>query len=316
MPELPEVQALAERLEAAVGGAELAALVPLQFSALKTFAPPPEGLIGLTLRDVARRGKFLVLSFGPAEPRLLIHLSQGGRIDIESPPKATKPKGAVLRMAFRGPQRPPSILVKEFGTERKAGWWVVSPGDEGPLAKLGPEPASPEFAELIMHGDDRRRVHTLLRDQRTVAGIGRGYADDALHRARLSPFASLAGLSEAQRADLLAAILGVLDEALVGERTRMGGLPPKLGDRFVVHNRWGTPCPRCGDDLRRVSYESHTVTYCPTCQTGGQILADRRMSRLLGKPASRNARGRAGVSAAMSDATPDPSLDLVSEDDD
>src|SRR4029079_1720053 len=187
--------------------------------------------------------------------------------------------------------RRPSILVKEFGTERKAGWWVVAPGDEGPLAKLGPEPDSREFAELILHGDDRRRVHTLLRDQRTVAGIGRGYTDDALHRARLSPLASLARLDEAQRARLLAAIHSVLDEALEGERTRSGGLPPKLGDRFIVHNRWGTPWPRCGDDLRRASYARHTPTYCPTCQTGGQILADRRMSRLLGKPASRNTRG-------------------------
>jgi formamidopyrimidine-DNA glycosylase len=289
MPELPEVQALAERLEAVIGGTELALLVPMQFSALKTYAPPPESLLGLAVHGVGRRGKFLVLSFGEDQPRLLIHLSQGGRIDIESPPKMTKPKGSVLRLVFRGgPSRPPSILVKEFGTERKAGWWVVAPGDDGPLDKLGPEPDSDAFAELILHGDDRRRVHTLLRDQRTVAGIGRGYADDALHRARLSPFASLPGLDAEQRARLLEAIRGSLSDALEGERTRTGGLPPKLGDRFVVHNRWGTPCPRCGDDLRRVSYESHTVTYCPTCQTGGQILADRRMSRLLGKPAGRS----------------------------
>ena len=243
MPELPEVQALAERLEVrrgrrGAGRAGAAAVLRPEDVRTATGVADRAHAAG-----VGRRGKFLVFSFGPDEPRLLIHLSQGGRIDIESPPKATKPKGAVLRVAFRGPDRPPSILVKEFGTERKAGWWVVAPGDDGPLAKLGPEPDSPEFAELILHGEDRRRVHTLLRDQRTVAGIGRGYADDALHRARLSPFASLAGLSEAQRADLLAAIRAVLDEALVGERTRSGGLPPKLGDRFVVHNRWGTPCP-------------------------------------------------------------------------
>jgi formamidopyrimidine-DNA glycosylase len=290
VPELPEVQALAERLDAAVGGAELAALVPLQFSALKTFAPPPESLLGLRLHDIGRRGKFLVLSFGDEAPRLLIHLSQGGRIDVESPPKASKPKGSVLRIAFRGPERPPSILVKEFGTERKAGWWIVAPGEEGPLAALGPEPDSPAFAELILHGNDRRRVHTLLRDQRTVAGIGRGYSDDILHRARLSPFASLPGLDADQRATLLQAVQDVLAEALEGERTRTGGLPPKLGDRFVVHNRAGTPCPRCGADLRRVSYESHEVAYCPACQTGGQILADRRMSRLLGTPSAASRR--------------------------
>ncbi len=288
------MQALAERLEAVLAGAELAALRPLQFSALKTFDPPPESVIGLRVEHVGRRGKFLVFGFGVEAPRLLIHLSQGGRIDVESPPKDTKPKGSVLRLLFRGPGRP-SILVKEFGTERKAGWWVVAPGDDGPLAKLGPEPDSEGFAELILHGDDRRRVHTILRDQRSVAGIGRGYTDDALHCARLSPFASLAGLDDEQRRTLLGSIHEVLDEALEGERQREGGLPPKLGDRFVAHNRWGTPCPRCGDDLRRVSYESHEVTYCPTCQTGGQILADRRMSRLLGKPATTKSRSAAPV---------------------
>jgi formamidopyrimidine-DNA glycosylase len=283
MPELPEVQALAERLEAALEGAEVASLRPMQFSALKTFDPAPESLIGHPLRGVGRRGKFLVFDFGEANPRLLIHLSQGGRIDIEQTPKQTKPKGSVLRILFKGPGRP-AVLVKEFGTERKAGWWVLKPGDDGPLASLGPEPDSEEFAQLILTGQDRRRVHTILRDQHTVAGIGRGYSDDALHRARLSPFASLANLTDEQRRTLLNAIHEVLEAALEGERTRTGGLPPKLGDRFTVHNRWGSPCPRCGEDLRRVSYESHEVTYCPSCQTGGQILADRRMSRLLGKP--------------------------------
>jgi formamidopyrimidine-DNA glycosylase len=279
MPELPEIQALAERLEAAVGGKELVAFAPLQFSALKTFDPPPESLVGKTLRSVGRRGKYLVLVFD-GEARMLIHLSQGGRIDLERPPKQTKPKGSVVRLLFGGGT---SLLVKEFGTERKAGWWVLAPGDDGPLTALGPEPGSEAFAELILQGQDRRRVHTILRDQRTVSGIGRGYSDDVLHRAKLSPYASLASLSKEQRRTLLDAISEILAEALRGERTREGGLPAKLGDRFLIHNRYGTPCPRCGDDLRRVSYESHEVTYCPTCQTGGQILADRRMSRLLGK---------------------------------
>ena len=117
-----------------------------------------------------------------------MHLSQGGRIDVEAPPKTTKPRGAVVRLRFEGH---PSVLVKEFGRERKAGWWVFAEGDEGPLSKLGPEPDSAEFERLVLEGDDARRVHTILRDQRTVAGIGRGYSDDILHRARLSPYASL-----------------------------------------------------------------------------------------------------------------------------
>jgi formamidopyrimidine-DNA glycosylase len=124
-------------------------------------------------------------------------------------------------------------------------------------------------------------VHTLLRDQRTVAGIGRGYADDILWRARLSPYAPLDSLSEERRRALLATIRAVLDEALAAERKRTGGLPAKLGDRFEVHGRYGRPCPRCGGDLRRVSYESYEITYCPSCQTEGRTLADRRMSRLV-----------------------------------
>ena len=277
MPELPEVQALAERLDVAVAGATFQRADPLQFSALKTFDPPPETLTGRSLQGVGRRGKFLVFRFGG--PRLLVHLSQGGRVDVEAPPKATRPKGAVVRLVFAGH---PSVLVKEFGTERKAGWWVVAEGDNGPLAALGPEPFDDAFATLVMRSDDRRRVHTILRDQRTVAGIGRGYSDDILHQARLSPFASLAGLDPDGRRALVEAVHQVLTDALQGERARTGGLPPKLGDRFRVHGRYGTPCPRCGADLRRVSYESHEVAYCPTCQTGGKVLADRRMSRLLG----------------------------------
>jgi formamidopyrimidine-DNA glycosylase len=173
------------------------------------------------------------------------------------------------------------VLIKEFGTERRTGWWIVSEGDEGPLAGLGPEPDSEAFADLILHGDDRRRVHTLLRDQRTVAGIGRGYSDDILHRARLSPYATLAGLDRDERDRLLDATGTVLAEALESERRRTGGLPTKLGDHFTVHNRYGQPCPRCGGDLRRVSYESHEITYCPSCQTDGKVLADRRFSRLV-----------------------------------
>jgi formamidopyrimidine-DNA glycosylase len=140
---------------------------------------------------------------------------------------------------------------------------------------------SEAFAEWIRETNDTRRVHTILRDQRTVAGVGRGYSDDILHRASMSPYASLAKLSPDERETLLDATTEILNEALTVERARTGGLPTKLGDHFVVHGKYGEPCPRCGDDLRRVSYESHEVTYCPACQTGGKILADRRLSRLI-----------------------------------
>jgi formamidopyrimidine-DNA glycosylase len=276
VPELPEVQALAERLTDAVGGSGFGAADALQFSSLKTVTPRASELVGRTLERVGRRGKYLVFELGG--PRILVHLSQSGRIDVEDPPKSTKPRGAVVR--FRFDDRP-SLLVKEFGRERKAGWWVLADGDEGPLAKLGPEPDSAEFERLVLEGDDGRRVHTILRDQRTVAGIGRGYSDDILHRAKLSPYESLRSLGPDKRAALLEAVRGVLSEALEAERRRSGGLPAKIGDHFTVHGRYGQPCPVCGDDLRRVSYESHEVTYCPTCQTGGKVLADRRLSRLI-----------------------------------
>src|SRR5438309_4947391 len=198
VPELPEMQALAERLHHFVGGSTVRGVDALQFSALKTVVPAPDSCVGRTVERVGRRGKYVL--FELAGLRLVVHLSQGGRVDVEDPPKSTRPKGAVVRLRFEGR---PSVLVKEFGTERKAAWWVLEAGEEGPLEGLGPEPFSDEFAELIGSGDDRRRLHTMLRDQRTVAGIGRGYADDILHQARLSPFASLASLDAGERQALL-----------------------------------------------------------------------------------------------------------------
>ncbi|HYZ47110.1 MAG TPA: DNA-formamidopyrimidine glycosylase family protein [Actinomycetota bacterium] len=276
MPELPEMQALSERLHELLAGAPLKRVEALGFSALKTFDPRPESLVRSVLQGVTRRGKFLVFSF--AGPRLLVHLSQGGRVDVEHPPKRTRPKGAVVRLVFEGRA---SILVKEHGTQRKASWWVLPPGDDGPLARLGPEALSEEFADLIRHSSDRRRIHTLLRDQRTVAGIGRGYSDDILHRARVSPYATLDKLDTEGRAELLDSILATLGDALAKERQRTGGLPTKLPGRFTVHGNHGRPCPRCAADLRRISYEGFEITYCPECQTEGRVLADRRLSRIV-----------------------------------
>jgi formamidopyrimidine-DNA glycosylase len=278
MPELPEIQALSERLAAVIVGARLERVDQLGFTGLKTVRPRPADLLGVRVADVSRRAKYVAIELEGGS-RLLIHLSQAGRMDFEVPPKATKPRGSVVRFVF---DNGVGILVREYGTERKARWWILSPGDEGPLAGLGPEPDEMSFTEFITNGSDSRRLHTLLRDQGSVAGIGRGYVDDILHRSRISPFASLDSLSPAQRAELLVAISEVLDEALAVERSRSGGLSEaRLGDRFAIHNRAGEPCPRCGVTLARVSYESYEMVYCPHCQTHDKVLADRRLSRLL-----------------------------------
>jgi formamidopyrimidine-DNA glycosylase len=272
MPELPEMQALAERLDVAIGGSVVAGVDPLGFTALKTVAPTPDELVGRKVTNVGRRGKYLVLNLDGGV-RILVHLSQAGRLDIETPAKMTRPKGSVVRFRFDDGS---AILVREHGSQRKAAWWVLGPPDDGP------EPGDEAFAEFLMASDSNRRIHTVLRDQRTLAGLGRGYVDDVLNAVGLSPFTSLRNLSTEQRAALVAAIRSVLGDALDHERERTGGLSePKLGLRFAVHNRVGQPCPRCGQPLLRVSYESYEIVYCKHCQTNGRALADRRLSRLL-----------------------------------
>jgi formamidopyrimidine-DNA glycosylase len=286
VPELPEMQALSERLDARLAGLTLRRADLLGFSSLKTYDPSPDALKGHTLVSVGRRAKYLVWAFDDGN-RIVLHLSQAGRLDIEDPPKKTKPRGAVARFVFgegdAGLDGPGTgILVREYGTQRKASWWVLAPGDAGPLSGLGPEPGSDEFAAFIRTSDSKRHLTTDLRDQRTVSGIGRGWGDDILQRARLSPFASLRSLTPDQREALLTAATDILAEALELERGRKGGLSESsLGGRFAVHGHFGDPCPTCGETLQRVSFESYEMTYCPHCQTGGKVLADRRMSRLL-----------------------------------
>jgi formamidopyrimidine-DNA glycosylase len=278
VPELPEMQALSERLSAVLNGARFERIDQLGFTGLKTVRPSPSEILDAGVVGVSRRAKFLVIELDN-RIRVLVHLSQAGRMDFEEPAKSTKPRGSVVRFIFDNGL---GVLVREYGNERKARWWILGPGDEGPLAGLGPEPEDKAFREFILRGSDGRRLHTLLRDQGSLAGIGRGYVDDILHRAKVSPFSSLNSLSSAQRAELLAAILEVLDEALEVERSRTGGLSEaRLGDRFAIHNRAGERCPRCGGVLARVSYESYEIDYCPHCQTHDKVLADRRLSRLL-----------------------------------
>ncbi len=280
------MQALSERLDTLLAGLTLRRADLLGFSSLKTYDPAPDALQGHRLVSVKRRAKYLVWEFDDGT-RIVLHLSQAGRLDVEDPPKKTKPRGAVARFVFGSGESGLDgagigILVREYGTQRKASWWVLAPGDEGPLGDLGPEPGSEEFAAFVRTSDSNRHLTTDLRDQHVVSGIGRGWGDDILQRAGLSPFASLRSLGSEQREALLTAATEVLAEALELERKRPGGLSESsLGGRFKVHGRFGEPCPTCGTALQRVSFESYEMAYCPTCQTGGKVLADRRLSRLL-----------------------------------
>jgi formamidopyrimidine-DNA glycosylase len=277
MPELPEVRALAERLHDSLVGASLVGVHIYSFSGLKTVAPSPSALVNAPLVGVASYGKYLRFEFGE-RGHALLHLGNSGRVDVETPIKSTRPRGSVARLEFERA----GILVREFGTERRASLWVLDARDEGPLATIGPEPFADAFCEFVRHGNDPRWLHTMLRDQRTVAGVGRGYADDALHRARLSPFTALSRLDHGARNRLLNSVQSVLAEALERERRRAGGLSDaSLGDRFTIHRRAASPCPSCGRTLERVSFEANDIVYCPDCQTKGKVLSDRRLSRVV-----------------------------------
>ena len=278
MPELPEVQAHAERLTEAYRGDALARFQPITFTALKTAVPAPDGAYGHPLERVGRRGKYLLMEFAPLT--FVVHLMQGGRLKDDEK-QSPKPRGGQARWRFEDGR---ALLLTEAGTERRAGVWCVPAGEEltsPPLVDLGPEAMDVTPAELAARfAEHPMRLHTFLRNQRCIAGIGRRLANEVCHRAKLSPFAATAklGLDGAER--VVAAIHDAVDEGLAFERGRsdMSSSADRPGR---VHKRTGEPCPVCGDTIREVQYSSYTVSYCPTCQTGGKVLADNTTSRFL-----------------------------------
>lgn len=279
MPELPEVQAHAERLTAAYAGAVLERFVPLRFTALKTATPPPDGALGHPLVGVGRRGKYLLADLG--ELTFVVHLMQGGRLKEDPKPTAKPGKAGQARWLWADGR---AWLLTEQGTERRAGvWCVVTAGalDALPLSKLGPEADRVTPDELAARFAARpMRLHTFLRDQGCVAGLGRRLANEVCHRAKLSPFAATAKLGAAGAAAVVDAIAACVAEGLAYERTRpdMSSSADRPG---AVHHRTGEACPVCGDAVREVAYSSYTVNYCPTCQTGGRVLADNTTSKFL-----------------------------------
>ena len=277
MPELPEVQAHAERLSDAFAGAVLERFVPLAFTALKTFDPDPAVTHGEELLSVGRRGKLLLLRFPSATH--VVHLMQGGRLKPDDK-QATKPRNGQARWRFDDGR---ALLLTEAGTERKAGVWVVAgdPDEVEPLAHLGPDAGEVDVDQMVaLLGGENTRVHGFLRDQRRIAGLGRRLANEICHRAKLSPFAMTGKLDRDDAAALVDAIAGAIDEGLDHERARddMSASKERPGN---VHHRTGEACPVCGDTIRDVSYNRYTVHYCPTCQTDGKVLADNTTSKFL-----------------------------------
>jgi formamidopyrimidine-DNA glycosylase len=278
VPELPEVQAHAERLTAAYSGARLERFQPISFTALKTATPPPEVAYGHALQRVGRRAKYLLLEFEPLT--FVLHLMQGGRLK-EDEKQSAKPRGGLARFRFDDGR---ALLLTEAGTERRAGVWCLSSDavlTTPPLADLGPEATELSAADLAARfAAHPMRLHSFLRDQRCIAGLGRRLANEVCHRAKLSPFAATAKLDVEDAARVVEAIHVAVDEGLAYERSRadMSASADRPGN---VHHRTGAPCPVCGDTIREVAYSSYTIHYCPTCQTGGKILADNTTSRFL-----------------------------------
>jgi formamidopyrimidine-DNA glycosylase len=277
VPELPEIQAHAERLEAAFGGATLERFTPLTFTVLKTASPAPEGAHGGALTSVGRRGKHLLLRTGPL--CFVVHLMQGGRLRPDDK-QAAKPRFGQARWRFADGR---ALLLTEAGTERKAGVWVVEgdPAGQPPLDGLGPEADQVDRATLagLLH-DHPMRLHGFLRDQHLLAGMGRLLANEVCHRARLSPFASTAKLGEDEVERLHDAVGSCIAEGLAFERT-LDEMSSSADRPSQVHNRVGEACPVCGDVVRAVEYSAYTVAYCASCQTGGKVLADNTTSRFL-----------------------------------
>lgn len=274
MPELPEVEAWVRELDPLVTRAPIEDARPGHVATLKTFDPPPSALEGRSFAGARRRGKNLLFPTADGELVLRVHLMSAGRLRYV-PAGKKGPAKPMFRVGFADGGE---LVLTEAGKKKRAGAWLLSPAQlDAELAHLGPEALDVDAAVLAaILRRERRQLHPLLRDQRALAGIGRAHANEILWAARLSPFRLSTDLDDAEVETLAAAIRDDLSRAL---ELRLAGKGD--ADVYRVHARFGEPCPRCEETLRRVDFEEHTITYCPACQTGGRILKDRRLSRLL-----------------------------------
>jgi formamidopyrimidine-DNA glycosylase len=280
MPELPEVEITARLLDRALQGAQIESATAPGINALKTFAPPLSALEGERITGVRRRGKHLIVDT-TGELALLIHLMSAGRLQLYD--KRAGPRDRTSRLLVRLADGR-ELRLREFGSKQAA--WVkllrsAELEDDDALATLAPEawPDPPPLVELL---DAPRPLHTLLRDQHTIAGIGRSWVDEILWSARLSPFKRGNDLDEDERSRLREAIVQSLGDAIAHyEQVVTLPIPDKLPMPLRVHRHEGETCPRCGTTLKAVHFEDYVIAYCPTCQTEGRALKDRRLSRLL-----------------------------------
>ncbi len=282
MPELPEVEITARRLDRALRGAEIVSALAPGVKAMRTFDPPLSALEGQKVERVGRRGKHLLVETS-GDLVLLIHLMSAGRLQLYD--RRAGPRDRTSRLLVRVLcDHELELRLREFGSKQAAWVKLLRRSDlerDESIATLGPEawPAPPPLEELL---GAPRPLHAVLRDQHVLAGIGRSWVDEILWEARLSPFKRAGDLNEQETAALTAAIVSTLGGALDHyEETVKLPIPDKLPMPLKVHRHEGEPCPRCGATLRAVHFEDYVIAYCPSCQTGGRILKDRRLSRLL-----------------------------------
>jgi formamidopyrimidine-DNA glycosylase len=287
VPELPEVEALALDLKGRLDGHAIAKIHIAAFSALKTFDPPLSALEGTMVDNVTRHGKFLDIEASGLH--FVVHLARAGwirwRDEVPTiPPKASNKSTLALRVVLDDES---GLDITEAGTRKSLAAYVVrDPQDVPGIASLGPDPLTDDFTidrlAAILEHEGRKQLKGVLRHQGTIAGIGNAYSDEILHAAKMSPFKPANGLTDEELATLYAAVRDTLGDAVDRSRgLHASELKSEKKSNLAVHGQTGKPCPVCGDTVLEVSFADSSLQYCPTCQTGGKPLADRRMSKLL-----------------------------------
>jgi formamidopyrimidine-DNA glycosylase len=281
MPELPEVEITARRLDRALKGAEVESALAPGMVTMKTFDPPLDALAGGTVKGVQRAGKMLVVEIG--ELALLVHLMSAGRLQLWDKRASLRDKASRLLVRIADGRE---LRLREFGTQQRAWAKLLLASqvrEDESVATLGPDAyPPPPVDELARILDEPRHLHPLLRDQRAIAGIGRSWVDEILWTARLSPFQRASDLEPEQVAAIHDACEDVMGAALDHYEEVIGDtVPDKLPMPLQVHRRAGEPCPRCGARIEAIHFKDYVMCYCPEEQTGGRVLKDRRLSKLL-----------------------------------